>query len=261
MLAILDGTVLPAAEARIPATDEGFLRGDGAFEVVRLYGGAPFALEDHLVRMERSARTIRLDIDVAAIRNDVETLLARNDRPEATLRLVATRGGHRLGIIEELKAFPPTLALASVTYAPTRILDEAKTLSYAANMLATRLAHERGADEALLITPHGRVLEAPRSAFFCAFPGEGLVTPPLDDHILDSITRRRLLSICDVRERPISQDDLASIQEAFLASTVREVHPVHAIDGVELPATPGELTAMAAGRMRAHIEQELGVTR
>ena len=63
-LAILDGQVLPAAEALVPATDEGLLRGDGVFEVIRLYGGRPFALDDHLARIARSAANLRLELDV-----------------------------------------------------------------------------------------------------------------------------------------------------------------------------------------------------
>ena len=53
-----------------------------------------------------------------------------------------------------------------MTYAPTRVLDGVKSLSYAANMLCSRMARERGFDEALLVTPHGRVLEAPTSSLF-----------------------------------------------------------------------------------------------
>ena len=68
MLAILDGTLTDASEARIPATDDGFLRGDGAFEVIRLYGGRPFALDDHLARLSRSAANLRLPLDADAIR-------------------------------------------------------------------------------------------------------------------------------------------------------------------------------------------------
>ena len=85
---------------------------------------------------------------------------------------------------------PDTVALATVTYAPTRVLDGVKSLSYAANMLATRIAREQGADEALLVTPHGRVLEGPTTSFFYVLDG-ALCTPPLEDRILDSITRPR----------------------------------------------------------------------
>ena len=76
--------------------------------------------------------------------------------------------GDRVVLLEELKDLPETLALAPITYSPTRVLDGIKSLSYASNMLASRLAKEQGADEALLITPHGRVLEGPTTALFYA---------------------------------------------------------------------------------------------
>ena len=83
---------------RSPPPTTGFLRGDGVFEVMRLYGGRPFALDDHLTRMARSAANLRLPIDVDAVRADVETLLERNERAgDAALRVVVTRGGRRLG--------------------------------------------------------------------------------------------------------------------------------------------------------------------
>jgi branched-chain amino acid aminotransferase len=259
MLAILDGTVMPADEVRIPATDEGLLRGDGVFEVVRLYDGRPFALEDHLARMERSAGNMRLPFAIDAVRSDLAALLEAGRPGDGVLRALVTRGGRRIGFIEPLPELPATMALRTVTYSPTRILDGVKSLSYGGNMLASRLAREQGADEALLVTPHGRVLEAPTSTFFCSLDGRTLITPPLEDHILDSITRRRLLAVCDVQEHPIAADELAGAREAFLASTVREVLPVHAIDDREVPAVDGPLTSEAAGRVRAHIEQELGV--
>ena len=261
MLAILDGTVMQASQAVIPATDEGLLRGDGVFEVIRLYGGRPFALDDHVARMQNSAANLRLPLDAGAVHADVEALLdaAGEETQDAALRFLVTRGGHRLGIIEALKDLPETLALATVTYSPTRVLEGVKSLSYAANMLAGRLAREQGGDEALLVTPHGRVLEGPTTAFFWSLDGESLATIPLSEHILDSITRRRLLELCDVREESLAADDLSRLREAFLASTLREVHPVRAIDGAALPAAPGPLTADAAQRIRRHIEAELGV--
>jgi branched-subunit amino acid aminotransferase/4-amino-4-deoxychorismate lyase len=127
-------------------------------------------------------------------------------------------------------------------------------------MLARRLAQEQGADDALLVTPHGRVLEGPTTTFVCSLDGETLVTPPLSEHILDSITRRHLFETIDVTEQLLARDDLPRVREAFMASTLREVHPVRAIDGVALPSAPGALTQEAAGRIRAHIEQELGVS-
>jgi branched-chain amino acid aminotransferase len=257
-LVSLDGALVDESQAVVPATDEGLLRGDGVFEVIRVYDGVPFALDDHLARIANSAANLRLPIDVAALRADIDVLLDRNDVPDAAMRLVVTRGGHRLAMVEELKPLPETLAIRTVEYAPTRVLDGVKSLSYAANMLARRLAQEEGADEALLVTPHGRVLEGPTTTFVCSFESDALVTPPLGEHILDSITRRRLLALCDVQEQVITRDDLPRVREAFMASTLREVHPIHAIDDARLGA-PGPLTQDAAAKIRAHIEQELGV--
>ena len=257
--ACIDGELLDASEARIPATDDGLLRGDGVFEVVRLYGGRPFALEEHLERMAGSAVNLRLPLDLETLRADVEALLGATDPGDACLRLVATRGGRRLAFIEPLPDAPPTLRLASVTYAPTRLMDGVKSLSYAPNMLATRLAAERGADEALLVTPHGRVLEGSRQAFFYVVDG-AVCTPPLSDHVLDSITRRRVLAMAGARERSIALDDLRGVEEAFLASTLREVHPVSAVDDIVFTAAPGPVTAEAAVAVRERIAAELAAT-
>ena len=194
MLAILDGTIMDAAQAQIPVTDDGLLRGDGVFEVVRLYDGRPFGLEPHLDRMARSAAAIRLPFDVEVVRADVAAILAQAERADGCLRLVVTRGGRRIGLVEPLKPLPDTIALATITYSPTRLLDGVKSLSYGANMLAIRLAKEAGADEALLVSPHGRVLEGPTTSFVYGLAGR-LYTPPLSDRILDSITRRVLFAV------------------------------------------------------------------
>lgn len=255
-LACLDGAVLPIDEASIPVTDDGLLRGDGVFEVMRLYAGRPFALADHLARLERSAANLRLALDAPAVRADVEALLAAARPGDALLRVLTTRGGRRLALLEPLPEHAGAIRLGFVTYSPTRVLDGIKSLSYAANMLASRLARERGFDEALLVTPHGRVLEAPTSTLFWAREGR-LLTPPLDDHILASITRTHVIEATGAREAPCTREDLASADEAFLASTVREVQAVAAIEEHELEA-PGPLTRRAAGTLRERIEAELG---
>ena len=122
-------------------------------------------------------------------------------------------------------------------------------------MLCSRLARERGFDEALLVTPHGRVLEAPTSSLFWVDTAGVLSTPPLDDHILASITRERLLGLLEVQERPLTMDDALQAREAFLASTTREVQSVSAIEDRELPE--GERTREAAASLRTQIASEL----
>src|SRR5437016_4920529 len=96
-LASLDGAIMPAAEATIPATDDGLLRGDGAFEVIRVYDGRPYALDDHLDRLERSAAALRLPVDIEAVRADAYRLMAEAGAgvDHEMLRIVITRGGRR----------------------------------------------------------------------------------------------------------------------------------------------------------------------
>ena len=254
-LACLDGALVDESQAVIPATDEGLLRGDGVFEVMRLYDSRPFAIDDHLARMEQSAANLRLPLDAAAVRADVEALLGAAQPGDGLVRVLVTRGGRRLALIEPMPEQPPTMSLGFVTYSPTRVLDGVKSLSYGGNMLATRLAKERGFDDALLVTPHGRVLEAPTSSFFWVRDGE-LFTPPLSEHILDSITRRRLMEVTDAVERETTPDDLRTAEEAFLASSVREALPVYKVEDIELQ-THGPVTAEAGARLRERIEAEL----
>jgi len=256
MLASLDGAIGPAEEARIPVTDEGLTRGDGGFEVLRLYGGRPFALIEHLERLERTCAGLRLPVDAGLVRSEIEALLEAAGPVDALLRVVLTRGGRRVLTVEPLPAQPPAARVATVTYSTTRVLDGLKTLSYAANMLAGRLARERGFDEALFVTPHGRVLEGPTWTFFWVAGGR-LCTPPLEDRILASITRGYLLEECEAEERPCTLDDVAAAEEAFIASTVREAMPIAVIDDVELPAAPGAVTLEARERLTRRIEREL----
>jgi branched-chain amino acid aminotransferase len=254
-LACVDGRLLEQAEAVIPVTDPGLLRGDGVFEVIRLYDGRPYALDAHLERLERSAAGLRLPLDVDAIRADVEALIAARERPDVLVRMLVTRGGHRVVLIEPMPAVPPTLALEPTTYAPGRLLDGIKSLSYAANMLASRLAREKDADEALLVTPHGRVLECPTSSFFIVRGGE-VWTAPLSDHVLDSITRRVVLAVTTVREEPVELEALADAQEAFVAATPYEVAAVHRV-GTHRYDAPGPRTREIAALVRERIASEL----
>src|SRR5918996_5904913 len=136
MLASVDGTIGPAEEARIPITDEGLTRGDGGFEVLRLYAGRPFALERHLNRLSNTCAGLLLEHDFGALRGEIATLLDEAGPLDALLRVVLTRGGRRILTIEPLPERLPAARVATVTYATTRVLDGLKTLSNAGNMLA-----------------------------------------------------------------------------------------------------------------------------
>jgi branched-chain amino acid aminotransferase len=256
-LASVDGAITLASEAMIPASDEGLLRGDGVFEVIRIYDGQPFAFEMHMRRLERSASNLRLPLDLEAVRADAHRLLAHAGvgPDHEQLRIVLTRGGRRVLLTEPRPQTPERVRLGTITYSPTRVLDGVKSLSYAGNMLASRLAKERGFDEALLVTPHGRVLEAPTSSIFWV-KDEAVLTPPLDDHILASITRAVVIGVAGAQERPCPLEELLDADEVFIASTTREVQPVAAVDEHSFAAS-SPVTERIAELLSDHIRAEL----
>ena len=256
-LASVNGEIMAAGEATIPVTDEGLVRGDGVFEFIRVYDGVPYGFEAHFARLQRSARNLRLPLDLELVRAEANRLLAEAGAGEdhEVLRIMITRGGRRILLTEPLPAIPEQTRVKSITYSPTRILDGVKSLSYAANMLAGRLAREQGFDEALLVTPHGRVLEAPTSSVFWVADGE-ILTPPLDEHILESITRALVIDVLGAEERVCTLERLLAADEVFLASTAREVQPVCAVDERSY-TLPGAVTAAAASAVQDRIRVEL----
>jgi branched-chain amino acid aminotransferase len=260
-LASVDGRIAQTVEARIPAADDGLLRGDGVFEVIRLYGGRPYALDEHLDRLERSAAAIELPVERPVFEEEISALLAEFGEHEAQLRLVVTRGGRRLAFTENLPPYADaeSTTLAAVTYSPSVILSGVKSLSYAANMQASRLAAARGADEAVLVRTDGIVLEAPTSTIFWVTGGR-LCTPSLDVGILASITRDRLVRELEVEEGSFTLEDLEGASEAFLASTVREVQAISAVDETELAECPGPRTKEAAEAFSAIVDRELAAS-
>lgn len=256
-LASVDGSITPTGEAKVGLKDDGLYRGDGAFEVIRLYQGKPFALVDHLDRLERSTAAIELSFDRGALEEEISALLAQAGPVEGQMRLIVTRGGRRIAATEPIPPHPETVSLVSVTYCPTVILNGVKSLSYAANMQATRIAKGQGADEAVLIRPDGTVLEPPTSSVFWVSPDGELRTPALADGVLESITRDRMIKALQVEEGSWNIDDLRGAQEAFLASTTREIQAVSAVDGRVFAAAPGPRTSEAQAAFAETLGKEL----
>jgi branched-chain amino acid aminotransferase len=256
-LASVDGRIGPTAAATIGLKDDGLYRGDGAFEVIRLYGGKPFALVDHLDRLGRSAAAIELEFDRDALEGEIDALLGEAGAADGQLRLIVTRGGRRIAATEPIPDHPETLGLASVTYCPSVILNGVKSLSYAANMQATRIAKGRGAEEAVLVRPDGTVLEPPTSSVFWVSAEGELRTPALSDGVLESITRDRMVRALHVEEGTWHVDDLHGASEAFLASTTREIQAVSSVDGRVFPAAPGPRTREAQQAFAETLGREL----
>jgi branched-subunit amino acid aminotransferase/4-amino-4-deoxychorismate lyase len=199
---LIDGEV---SDGRVPVTDSSVLRGDACFEVLRSYSGTPFALEDHVSRLERSARALSIELpDRSELASWIDRVAA--EVGDGAVRVVVTRGGSIPGLDD-----PPRVIVFGHTWdreaGPARLypvvapwhaagvvwdLAGAKITSYAPNLAATRNAQAHGFEDALLITPDGLILEGP--TFSVAWTVDGVLeTPELGLGILDSITRRVVL--------------------------------------------------------------------
>jgi branched-chain amino acid aminotransferase len=257
LLSSVDGQITPVGEATVSITDDGFLRGDGAFEMLKIYGGRPFALADHMDRMDRSAAGIFLEYDRPQFEREIAALIEEHGKHDVALRLVLSRGGRRIAILEQLPAFDHGLKLSSVQYQPTIVLTGLKTLSYGGNMRSTRIAQRDGADDALWVDPEGNVLEAPTSTLFWVDRDCNLHTPELDAGVLASITRQRIMRLVPVAEDEGAKlTDVLAAGELFLASSLREVQGVAVLDGLEFPC-PGPVTSRVADVLQEHIEADL----
>jgi branched-chain amino acid aminotransferase len=244
---VLDGELMRASEAVIPAGDDGLIRGDGAFDAFPVVDGRPFARAAHLDRLERSCAALDLPCPREQIDSDVDLLLTRAGDGYTVIRVVLTRGGHRICRLEprgEVSELTKPVRLWPVTYNPSVLLNGVKSLSYGANMLASRRALAAGFDEALLVRSDGVVLEGPTCSIFWVRDGR-LQTPALETGILASITRRVILESMAVEEGSFGLEHALGAEEAFLASTARLGQPIAAIGEVILSEAPGPHTVRA----------------
>jgi branched-chain amino acid aminotransferase len=244
---VLDGELMRAGEAMIPAGDDGLIRGDGAFDAFPVLDGRPFARAAHLDRLERSCAALDLPCPREQIETDIDLLLTRAGEGYLALRVVLTRGGHRICRLEprgDVSQLTRPVRLLPVTYDPSVLLNGVKSLSYGANMLASRRAVAAGYDEALLVRSDGIVLEGPTCSIFWVRDGR-LQTPALETGILASITRRVILESTEVEEGSFPLDHALGAEEAFLVSTARLGQPIAAIGEVLLPEAPGPQTLTA----------------
>ena len=240
--------VVPPAEAVVSAYDEGFARGRAAFETLRVYGGRPFRLAEHLERLSSSARRLGLPTpDVAEVAKLAAAALSAAGAAEAVLRLYWTPGvpeGEPTAIalvadvpawIEDVRARGQRLV--SLPY-PRRsapwLLAGTKSVSYAAHIAAEEEARRRGADDALFVDTDGTVLEGPVTNAWWR-EGRTLLTPSLELGILAGETRSALIDLAaaggyTVEEGVYPLERLLEAEEAFTSSSVREVMPVAAVD-------------------------------
>jgi len=260
-LAVSGRGVVPTDAPVLRADDDALLRGRAAFETVRVYGGRPFRLEVHLDRLAGSAARLGLEPVPAAELEELTALaLAEAGREEAVLRLYWTAGSVGLALVSELPAGLEELrerglrlaALVGPLADAPWLLGGVKSTSYAVNMAAVDEARRRGADDAVFVSPEGILLEGPTTNVWWR-RGDMLYTPSLELGILAGVTRATLLELAGlpVVEGAFPLADLASADEAFTSSSVREVVPVVSLDGRPVPRGPVAAALQAALRTAA----------
>ncbi len=247
-----NGEYVRSEEATVSPEDRGFNFADGVYEVVRVYRGVPFCLEDHLQRMRYGASELDFSIPLtdAEIREMVQELLKRNDLSEAMVYMQVTRGAARRAHPFPDDYAPTVYAVAREASAPSKEdlkrgmnaithpdnrggLCYIKTVNLLANCLAMTRAKRRGAYEALLVRD-GFVTEATARSAFCVIDGT-IYTYPLAN-ILPSITRKNVIELAEengwnLQERALPVDTFLAADEIFLAGTVAEIVPVVEVDG------------------------------
>jgi len=250
--------------------DRGLLYGDGIFETIRAYHGRLFRFDDHIRRLERSARGIalRLPHHPRRYRRQLLDLLAANRLHDALIRLTVTRGVGPAGLDPPWPTRPTVIIVArpftsypAALYRrgfrvvtakirrppPTAAPPHAKHLNYMVNILAKREATRRRADDALLLSSAGHLCEGTTSNLFFIC-GNRLLTPSRATGLLEGITRRVILELAHRLKIPVRQGEftprtLLAADEAFLANTSYEVMPVVRVDGRTIGSgRPGPLT-------------------
>ena len=280
----LDGKFVDPADAKVSVFYHGLLYGDGVFEGIRLYGGNVFRLEEHLERLEYSAKAIMLDLPLTRKEfSDITCETCRqNGLTDAYIRLVVTRGVGDLGLSPWACPKPSIFVIASkislypqehydnglaIVTVPTRRINPAalpstvKSLNYLNNILGKIEAQQFGALEAIMLNDQGYVAECTADNIFIVHKGE-IITPSSSQGALKGITRDTIFDIAKelnvpIRDANMTRYDVWCADECFLTGSGAEVIPAVKLDGRVIgTGKPGPLTKqiLASFRRRALVE-------
>lgn len=280
----LDGNFVDSAAAKVSVFDHGLLYGDGVFEGIRLYGGNIFRLDEHLERLEYSARAIMLDMPLTReeLRWATCETCRQNGLSDAYIRLVITRGVGDLGLAPWLCPKPTIFIIASkislypqehydnglaIVTVPTRRISPAalpptiKSLNYLNNILGKIEAKQFGALEAIMLNEQGYVAECTADNVFIVHKGV-IITPGASQGALKGITRDSVIDIAKelgvpLRETDMTRYDIWCADECFLTGSGAEVIPVVKLDGRVIgQGKPGPITRRVLESFRKRVLTE-----
>ena len=270
-IGFLNGKFLPLQETVISVEDRGYQFGDGVYEVIRTYGGAPFQLEAHVARLERSAQAIgvRVPYQLRDWRSFVAEGIRLGGYRESKVYIQLTRGiaprdhvfpaGGSPTTVMTVREMSPLAATMRETGVGVMTLEDfrwgrcdIKSINLLPNVLARQRAKEAGAFEAVFVR-EGTVTEGAVSNVMAVKAGT-LITAPEGERILAGVTRAVILALArkeglPVQERFLSLEELLAADEVFLTGTTVEVLAVTRVDGTPIgTGVPGELTGLLGAR-------------
>jgi branched-chain amino acid aminotransferase len=281
----VNGALKPRGEAMVSVFDSGFVLGDGVWEGLRVHKGRIAFLAAHLDRLYEGAKAIALDIGLdrdALTRRLYATLDANGMADGVHIRLMVTRGLRStpyqdprvvvspatIVIIPEYKAPLPAIVEEGITLFTVHVrrgdpaVQDPKLNSHSKLNCITACiqAIEAGADEALMLDPHGFVATCNSTHFFIVRKGE--VWTSSGDYCLSGITRANVLAICreagiPAREKNFSLTDVYGAAEAFVTGTFAGVVPVRWVDGRVLTDGRGPMTKQLQELYKARIEADV----
>ncbi len=269
-----NGEPIPAEKAGISPLDRGFFSGESIYETLRTYHSRPFALDDHLKRLVRGVERFGLPAIEAGRLREALIALAKVRAPEESYLRVSVSAGlmspgepfarqPRSTWVAFSGPIPPHVAAVYERgvrcvvsrhgrWNPGGFVPAVKFSFNAEIILARSEAVERGAYEAILLSPEGFVAEASSSNIFIVV-GKKVVTPDLATGILDGVTRAKVIALCpkagvEVEERRVMISELWEADELFLTGTTREVVPVVRVDDTSIGhGDPGLVTDRLLG--------------
>jgi branched-chain amino acid aminotransferase len=287
ILVYVNGELRPRGQALVSVFDSGFILGDGVWEGLRVHRGRIAFLDAHLERLYEAAKAIDLDIglDRAALTVALYRTLAANHMTEGVhLRLMVTRGlkstpyqdpracigAATVVIIAEYKVPRPELLTQGVRLFTVHVrrgapdVQDPKLNSHSKLNCITACiqATKAGADEALMLDPHGFVATCNSTHFFIVRGGE--VWTSTGDYCLAGITRANVLKLCrengiTAREKNFSLTEAYAAQEAFVTGTYAGIAPVVEIDGRTISAGRGPVVERLQQLYLQLIERDVAV--
>lgn len=260
----LNGKFIPEEQACVSVLDRGFIFGDGVYEVIPVYGGKLFRLQEHLDRLQNNFDAIRINSphSYEEWEHILTELISKADDTELAVYLQVTRGVAKRDHAIPANITPTVFAMANPLKPPTKeqLADgisaitcddfrwrncHIKAISLLSNVLLRQMAVDENAIEAILVR-NGEVTEGAASNLFIVFDGT-LITPPKGPYLLPGITRDLILEIANENGIPsaeaiITEQQLNSADEIWITSSMKEIAPVTLLNNAPVgTGKPGPL--------------------